>query len=81
MTADIVNGLEAVDVDEEHGRTFAGGFALTQRVADAMLEDHAIGKIGHGVVIAADRGNVDVAGSNRQGRAGRAGHTTAFIHR
>ena len=79
--AEIVDGLEAIDVDEDHGRAFAAVLACGQRRRDALFEERAIRQIGDGIVIGGDRADVDVGRSDRQRRAGDAADARALIDR
>ncbi len=47
----VVDGLEAVEVDEEHGRAAVGGTAAGQGLLDALGEQRAVGQVGERVVL------------------------------
>ncbi len=47
----VVDGLEAVQVDEEHGRAVVGGAAAGERLPDALGEQGAVGQVGERVVL------------------------------
>ncbi len=47
----VVDGLEAVDVDDEDGQRFSDVSVLVQRLAQAILHQAAIGQAGEGVVV------------------------------
>ena len=47
----VVDGLEAVEVDEEHGRAPVGGAAAGEGVLDALGEQGAVGQVGERVVL------------------------------
>lgn len=47
----VVDGLEAVEVDEEHGRAPVGGATAGQGLLDALGEQRAVGQVGERVVL------------------------------
>ena len=47
----VVDGLEAVEVDEQHGQRLAAALVAGQRLAQAVLHQAAVGQAGEGVVV------------------------------
>lgn len=48
MAVEVVHGLEAVDVDEQHGERRAGATARRQALRRAVVDEEAVGQAGEG---------------------------------
>ena len=69
VTAQVVDGFETIDIDEEHCGALSARLAFAQDGSDSLLEDRAVRKIGNVVVVDAEGGYIDRAGRDRECRA------------
>ena len=51
MAEDVVDGLEAIEIEAEHGNLGFLALGHLQGLADALVEQRAIGQIGQHVVM------------------------------
>lgn len=51
MAKGVVDGLEAIEIDEQHGDRMVGGRAVLQRFLKLLLEQKTVAKPGERIVI------------------------------